>query len=835
MYEQRYHHSKTSPYIQGNVAETTPSSWPNTRCSTPPSSSAQAAKASRRDQTQTTPRTSHAAVDTSAYQTSPGLKVAVPHETPGISPATGASTGLTPLASKLRLGGGAEFSNPIITQQNDASGHGSGVTLAYGSVSLPFEQQQQQQQYQRPQVLQHHYQQHQQQTSPSVFAEQAAAMGYVTGPLGAGVATLHGMNPSAAPPAEATSSFSPWNPSTWPSAYQQQQHNPTVHNAATNSTVQPQQQHQQQQYLPRPGHVTTRYTQPAVLQQPTSNRPDASWPYMPGFAVVEGTAGQQEQVVQTMPPMQQVVQRPNEQKKRQQQQQHPQPQQQPTHSYSLRSAAKAAAAAASKAASAVVSSTTNTLGQHKTAPKELASSPAATSPVTPIPQQNQAQEKEGSPPCRRGMNPATVLRSLGHVLTPYEKSEVLGYPEIWFVGQVATPKIRGSVHSGLPNAGYDDTRGDYQATPGDHIAYRYEIISLLGQGSFGQVLKCVDHGTGTAVALKIIRNKHRFQRQAQVEASILSTLSNADPTNQAGIVRVYNSFTFRNHLCITFELLGTNLYEHIKANNFVGMPLPSVRHIAVQVLNTLVYLRGFDIVHCDLKPENILLSSTTHPSNENRAGGRGGAAAAAASASSSVKVIDFGSSCYADQRVFTYIQSRFYRAPEVILGLAYGHPIDVWSLACVLAELVTGAPLFPGEHEAEQIACICEILGLPPLSLLRESPRGKLFFDLQTGAVLPIKPNSQGKVHRVGSQTLPGALNGRGDALFLDFLKRCLQWDPERRMTAYQALQHPWIAGMRNNSNSIASGSGVVSPQQEQQQQRLGPLGGAAAALRLWR
>ena len=160
----------------------------------------------------------------------------------------------------------------------------------------------------------------------------------------------------------------------------------------------------------------------------------------------------------------------------------------------------------------MVASTTTTPA-YKT--KDLPTSPAATSPVTPVPQQNQAQAKDGSsPPSHRGMNPATVLRSLGHILTPYEKSEVLGYPEIWFVGRLSTPKIRGSVHNGLPNAGYDDSRGEYTAIPGDHIAYRYEIVNLLGQGSFGQVLRCIDHGTGSALALKIIRNKADASDQA---------------------------------------------------------------------------------------------------------------------------------------------------------------------------------------------------------------------------------------------------------------------------------------------------------------------------------
>ena len=81
-------------------------------------------------------------------------------------------------------------------------------------------------------------------------------------------------------------------------------------------------------------------------------------------------------------------------------------------------------------------------------------------------------------------------------------------------------------------------------------------------------------------------------------------------------------------------------------------------------------------------------------------------------------MIDFGSSCLEDERVYTYIQSRFYRSPEVILGLSYGLPIDMWSLGCILAELYSGYPLFPGENETEQLACIMEVCGLPPRHLV---------------------------------------------------------------------------------------------------------------------
>ena len=133
------------------------------------------------------------------------------------------------------------------------------------------------------------------------------------------------------------------------------------------------------------------------------------------------------------------------------------------------------------------------------------------------------------------------------------------------------------------------------------------------------------------------------------------------------------------------------------------------------------FLKQQQLIHCDLKPENVLLKAPQR---------------------SGIKVIDFGSSCFTDERVYTYIQSRFYRSPEVILGLPYGCEIDMWSFGCILAELCTGYPLFPGEDETEQLLCIMEVLGLPPTQLVDEATRRKMFFD--TAGNPRIIPNSRG-------------------------------------------------------------------------------------------
>lgn len=260
-----------------------------------------------------------------------------------------------------------------------------------------------------------------------------------------------------------------------------------------------------------------------------------------------------------------------------------------------------------------------------------------------------------------------------------------------------------------------------------------------------------------------------------------------DPDDSVNIVRTLDSFTFRNHLCITFELLSINLYEYIKACNFAGSSLAVIRRIAQQVLVTLRFLGRLNIVHCDLKPENILL----------RERGR-----------TAIKVIDFGSSCYVDQRLYTYIQSRFYRSPEVILGHPYGPEIDIWSLGCIMAELFTGQPIFPGEDEKEQLAWIMEVLGVPPRSLLEGAPRAHVFFDA-SGAPLPCPPNSRGRTHRVGASSLQRAMRGCDDALFIDFLQGCLRWDPALRLTPELALQHPWIQGSTGHTPPPSSRLGT--------------------------
>ncbi|XP_055381936.1 dual specificity tyrosine-phosphorylation-regulated kinase 2 [Condylostylus longicornis] len=376
------------------------------------------------------------------------------------------------------------------------------------------------------------------------------------------------------------------------------------------------------------------------------------------------------------------------------------------------------------------------------------------------------------------LTPSELIKKYSNHLTEMEFDELKIYNEIWYYGQNAN-KINGKAGTTL-NCGYDDENGNYKIVEHDHIAFRYEILEIIGKGSFGQVIRALDHKTNEHVAIKIIRNKKRFLNQAVVELNILDELKEKDSDGQHNVIHMLDYTYFRKHLCITFELMSLNLYELIKKNNYQGFSLSLIRRFCNSIVKCLRLLYKENIIHCDLKPENILLKQ------------RG---------SSSIKVIDFGSSCYVNRKIYTYIQSRFYRSPEVILGLPYGTAIDMWSLGCILAELYTGFPIFPGENEVEQLACIMEVIGLPGDDLISTATRRRLFFDSR-GSPRCIT-NSKGRKRKPGSKTLASALRC-SDLLFVDFIRRCLEWDPTKRMTPDEAAHHDWLQPSASSSYNLS-------------------------------
>uniref|UniRef100_A0AAQ6ISA9 dual-specificity kinase n=1 Tax=Anabas testudineus TaxID=64144 RepID=A0AAQ6ISA9_ANATE len=366
------------------------------------------------------------------------------------------------------------------------------------------------------------------------------------------------------------------------------------------------------------------------------------------------------------------------------------------------------------------------------------------------------------------------------------------------------------------NDGYDDDNYDYIVKNGEKWMDRYEIDSLIGKGSFGQVVKAYDRAEQEWVAIKIIKNKKAFLNQAQIEVRLLELMNKHDTEMKYYIVHLKRHFMFRNHLCLVFEMLSYNLYDLLRNTNFRGVSLNLTRKFAQQLCTALLFLATpeLSIIHCDLKPENILLCNPKR---------------------SAIKIVDFGSSCQLGQRIYQYIQSRFYRSPEVLLGMPYDLAIDMWSLGCILVEMHTGEPLFSGANEVDQMNKIVEVLGIPPNHIMDLAPKARKFFEKLSDGTWSVKKTKDGKRYKppasrklhsiLGVET--GGPGGRragesGHAVadylkFKDLILRMLDYDPKSRIQPYYALQHSFFKKTADEGTNTSS-SVSTSPALEQSQ-----------------
>ena len=267
---------------------------------------------------------------------------------------------------------------------------------------------------------------------------------------------------------------------------------------------------------------------------------------------------------------------------------------------------------------------------------------------------------------------------------------------------------------------------------------------------------------GRIVAIKISKNSHSDTENAQIEAKILNKISNCDPDSNC-LVQIYDSFYFRRHFLIVTEMMDLDMYNYMKKRSFDSMAIDLLKRVAQQTLVGLKHLTTLRLIHCDLKPENILFTDQQFRN---------------------VKIIDFGSACTEFKNGFTYVQSRFYRSPEVALGIPYSHPIDMWSFGCIIAEMLTGKPLFSATDEKELIEIIRFRIGLPPEHMLKQAVKRHQFFD--QGGHLIRSPKSRvpaGAPER--SRTIRMEIENCkvNDDELVDFLEKCLAIDPDERLT----------------------------------------------------
>lgn len=321
-----------------------------------------------------------------------------------------------------------------------------------------------------------------------------------------------------------------------------------------------------------------------------------------------------------------------------------------------------------------------------------------------------------------------------------------------------------------------ETSKEFVVKYGDVVANRYRIAEGIGRAAFSKTVRAQDLQTNKAVCLKIIKNNKDCVDQGLDEIKLLKMLNDKDPKDEQGILRMLDFFYFKEHLFIVSELLRANLHEFQKYD-LETTPTPyfslaRIQRVAKQVLKSLAFVHDFNLIHCDLKPENILMKSY---------------------ADCTVKIIDFGSSCFTTDVIGTYAQSRAYRAPEVIIGTQYSQKVDVWSLGCILAEIYSGRVLFRNNSVSGLLARMVSIRGPFDPKMLAQGTQSQKYFtkqgflyelDEMSGSLTILRPKRTSLRRRIGSD----------DEDLVDFLERLLCLDPERRASAAEALAHPWLS-----------------------------------------
>ncbi|RDX58214.1 Serine/threonine-protein kinase AFC2 [Mucuna pruriens] len=312
------------------------------------------------------------------------------------------------------------------------------------------------------------------------------------------------------------------------------------------------------------------------------------------------------------------------------------------------------------------------------------------------------------------------------------------------------------------------------------------------------VLECWDRERKEMVAIKIVRGIKKYREAAMIEIEVLQHLGKHDKGGNR-CVQIRNWFDYRNHICIVFEKLGPSLYDFLRKNNYRSFPIDLVREIGRQLLECIAFMHDLRMIHTDLKPENILLvspeyfkvpdykSSSRSPSSYFKRVPK----------SSAIKVIDFGSTTYEREDQNYIVSTRHYRAPEVILGLGWGYPCDIWSVGCILVELCTGEALFQTHENLEHLAMMERVLGPLPQHVLKRVDRhaekyvrrGRL--DWPEGATSRESIKAVIKLPRLQNLVMQHVDHSAGDLIHL--LQGLLRYDPSERLTAKEALRHSFF------------------------------------------
>ncbi|KAI1822709.1 kinase-like domain-containing protein [Xylaria intraflava] len=358
----------------------------------------------------------------------------------------------------------------------------------------------------------------------------------------------------------------------------------------------------------------------------------------------------------------------------------------------------------------------------------------------------------------------------------------------------------------------DDDDGHYIVVPDADLTTQYQIRKLLGQGTFGKVVEARDRKCNKLVAIKIIRAVQKYRDASRIELRVLQTLKANDEKNRNRCIHLRDCFDFRGHICIVMDLLGPSVFDFLKGNNFVPFPNSQIQSFARQLLTSVAFLHDLNLIHTDLKPENILLCDGAYqtftynrriPSSTN--GTCRQATQRKVLLDTEIRLIDFGSATFDDEYHSSVVSTRHYRAPEIILGLGWSFPCDIWSIGCILVEFFTGDALFQTHDNLEHLAMmenVCDsridthLVQTVNRSASRNNTNSPAKYFKRLKLDYPTADTTRAARRFVRSmKRLSDIIPATSPflRLFLDLLQKIFVYDPAKRITARQALAHPWF------------------------------------------
>ncbi|SAM08409.1 hypothetical protein [Absidia glauca] len=337
----------------------------------------------------------------------------------------------------------------------------------------------------------------------------------------------------------------------------------------------------------------------------------------------------------------------------------------------------------------------------------------------------------------------------------------------------------------------DDKDGHFLFKPHANLTQRFEMIRVLGQGTFGKVIECYDRQKDCRCAIKIIRAIQKYRDASTIEIRALNTLRKNDPLNIKKCIHLREWFDYQNHICMVFDLCGQSVYDFLKVSNFKPFSLRQIQQLGKQILTSVEYVHGLNLIHTDLKPENILLVNPAFPQEKLSD------TSTRILQTTEIRLIDFGSATFEKEFHSLVVSTRHYRAPEIILATGWSYPCDIWSIGCILVEFYTGNALFQTHDNLEHLAMMEVIAGKVPTKMISESRKNGQKYFKYSKLLYPTTETSQQSLTCIKEmkqlhQLIPPD-QSQGNAQLYDLLRKIFVYDPKLRIGAKEALQHPFF------------------------------------------